>query len=112
MIIYAYDCFIFSAERDWAVVCHYIDKLNRSQIKRIGGELGLDVFNLEKMQNLCRDMVIAWLRKEDQVKEKCGDPLTWEHLVEALRNIGQNLIADDIFFEQVWAKWIRYVYCI
>ena len=54
------------------------------------------MFNLEKMQNLPGDMVRAWLRKEDNVKEKSGDPLTWSILVAALRNIGQNGVADDI----------------
>ena len=42
-------------------------------------------------------MVRAWLRKQDHVKEKSGDPLTWKALVEALKKIGQQGIADDIF---------------
>ena len=59
------------------------------------------MFNLEKMQNLPDDMVKAWLRKEDRVKEKSGDPLTWRVLVAALQKIGQNGVADDILTNQV-----------
>ena len=54
------------------------------------------MFNLEKMQNLPGDMVRAWLRQQDNVKEKSGDPLTWSVLDVALRKIGQNGVADDI----------------
>ena len=70
--------------------------MDQSQIVRLGGVLGLSIFRLEKMQALPDDMVKAWLRKEDDVKKKCGDPLTWEALVKALNKIGQTGIADDI----------------
>ena len=59
------------------------------------------MFNLEKMQNLPDDMVRAWLRQQDNVKEKSGDPLTWSVLVVALRKIGQNGVANDILTNQV-----------
>ena len=85
---------------DWATICGYLHKMNRSQIHRLGGELGLIVFNLEEMQTLPNDMVKAWLRKEDKVKEKSGDPLTWNILVKTLHKIGQNGIADDILREK------------
>ena len=85
---------------DWATICGYLHKMNRSQIHRLGGELGLIVFNLEEMQTLPDDMVKAWLRKEDKVKEKSGDPLTWNILVKTLHKIGQNGIADDILREK------------
>ena len=78
-----------------------MNKLDRVQVQQLGGELGLSVFNLEKMQNLPGDMVKAWLRKEDNVKEKSGDPLTWSILVAALRKIGQNGVANDILMNQV-----------
>ena len=81
---------------DWATICWYLHKMDRSQIHKLGGELGLIVFNLEKMQTLPDDMVRAWLRKEDSVQEKCGDPLTWNALVKALKKIGQTGIAGDI----------------
>ena len=81
---------------DWSKTNGYLKKLDRSQIEKLGGELGLSIFNLEKMQNLPGDMVKAWLRREDGVMEKCGDSLTWEALVKALDKIGQTGIADEI----------------
>ena len=71
------------------------------QIRRLGGELGLDVYNLEKMRDLPDDMVKAWLRKENDVQEKCGDPLTWNVLVKKLKKIGQTGIARAILRD----KW-------
>ena len=83
-------------EKDWATICGYLRKMDRRQILRLGGELGLDLYNLEKMKDLPYDMVTAWLQKQDHVKEKSGDPLTWKALVDALQRIGQQGIADDI----------------
>ena len=85
---------------DWATICGYLHQMDQPQIHLLGGELGLIVFNLEKMQTLPNDMVKAWLRKEDKVKEKSGDPLTWNILVKALQTIGQDGIADDILREK------------
>ena len=70
------------------------------QIKVLGRELGLSVFHLEIMRELPDNMVRAWLRREDRVTEKCGDPLTWEILVKSLQKIGQTGIADDILIEK------------
>ena len=84
-------------EKDWATICRYLRKMTRPQIQQLGGELGLSVFNLQMMLNLPGDMVTAWLRKQDHVKEKSGDPLTWKALVDALKRIGQQGIADNIF---------------
>ena len=84
-------------DKDWATICGYLRKMDRPQIQQLGGELGLSVFNLQMMLNIPGDMVIAWLRKQDHVKEKSGDPLTWKALVDALNRIGQQGIADDIF---------------
>ena len=71
------------------------------QIRRLGGELGLDVFTFENMRDLPGDMVKAWLRKENDVQEKCGDPLTWNVLVKKLKKIGQTGIARAILRD----KW-------
>ena len=70
--------------------------MDTSQLKHLGGKLGLNVYKVENMQNLPADMVRAWLRKEDSVQEECGDPLTWNVLVKALKKIGQTGIAGDI----------------
>ena len=72
-------------DKDWATICGYLHKMDRPQIQQLGGELGLSTFNLEKMKVLPGDMVRAWLRKQDHVKEKSGDPLTWKALVDALK---------------------------
>ena len=87
-------------DKDWSDICRYLDKLDRVRIEQLGGELGLSVFNLDRMQNLPDDMVKAWLRKEDRVIEKSGDPLTWSILVVALRKIGQNGISDAILTDR------------
>ena len=76
-----------------------MNKLDTDQIKLLGGVLGLNVFKLEKMKTLPDDMVRSWLRQEDDVK-KCGDPLTWEALVNALRTLGKKGIADEIFVQK------------
>ena len=70
--------------------------MDKPQIQRLGGELGLEVYSLNKMQNLPQDMVEAWLRKEDSVIEKCGHTLTWKVLASKLQKIGQKGIACDI----------------
>ena len=77
-----------------------MEKLDTNQITRLGGELGLNVFKLEKMKTLPDDMVKSWLRKEADVMEKCGDPLTWEALVKALRTLGQTGIAVEILAQK------------
>ena len=77
-----------------------MNKLDPDQIKLLGGALGLNAFKLQKMKTLLEDMVRSWLRKEDDVKKKCGDPLTWEALVKTLRTLGQTGIADEIFVQK------------
>ena len=77
-----------------------MEKLDTNQITRLGGALGLNVFKLEKMKTLPDDMVRSWLRKDDEVKKKCGDPLTWEALINALQTLGKNGIADEILAQK------------
>ena len=61
----------------------------------MGGALGLDFVNLQKMKNFPEDMVAAWLRREDYVLKMSGEP-TWRSLVQALTTVGQGGIAKDI----------------
>ena len=58
----------------------------------MGGALGLAYDIIEKMKELPEDMVAAWLRKEDYVRE---EP-TWNSLVKALKSVGQAGIAQKI----------------
>ena len=83
-------------DSDWSTVCGYLNALDPNLTKLLGGELGLDVHRLEKMQDLPADMVRAWLRRDDKVTERCGDRLTWNVLVEKLREIGVTGVANDI----------------
>ena len=83
-------------DSDWATVCHYLEALEPNLTRLLGGELGLDMHNLERMQNLPADMVRAWLRRDDKVTERCGDRLTWNVLVKKLRKIGVAGVAIDI----------------
>ena len=85
---------------DWSDIVGYLYKLDRSLTLRLGGELGLDNFKLTNMKDLPGDMVTALLRKQDKVKEKCGDTVTWQVLINALLKIGQTGIANDILKEK------------
>ena len=62
--------------------------LPSGEVIKLGEALGLGYPKLEKMKNLHHDMVAAWLRQEDDVIERCGDP-TWKSLAKALNEIGQ-----------------------
>ena len=62
---------------------------------RVGGALGLDYGNLQKMKDLPEEMVAAWLRREDYVLTKTGEP-TWRSLIKALKKAGQEGVASDI----------------
>ena len=42
-----------------------------------------------------QDMVAAWLRQEDNVMSKSGEP-TWRSLVKALREVRQEGVARKI----------------
>ena len=46
-------------------------------------------------ENFCLNLVLAWLREEDEVSERSGKP-SWESLAKALEEIGQNGIARTI----------------
>lgn len=73
-------------------VSKYINELDHDQIRTLGGALGLEFPKLSRMNTPLSDVVAAWLRREDNVKE----PPTWKNLVKALRSIGQNGIANRI----------------
>ena len=79
-------------ESDHFEVCSSLQSLDKNQILYVGGALGLSFTVLQRMQNLPKDMVAAWLRKEDFVRE---DP-TWKILTEALRRVGQGGVAQTI----------------
>ncbi len=47
------------------------------------------------MKHLPRDMVAAWLRREDNVLKASGNP-TWKSLIKALETVGQKGVAEYI----------------
>ena len=66
----------------------------------LGLVLGLTQTKLKMMRDsdtFRDDVIAAWLRKEDYVKEESGEP-SWTVLVRALRHrrVGQRGIADEI----------------
>lgn len=87
-----YNC---AAMRNHFDVTCYLGDLEKTQIIKLGGALGLFYPNLKKMEGSLDDMVEAWLRKDDQVLSKSGHP-TWKSLVRALELTGNAGIAENI----------------
>ena len=54
------------------------------------------------MKSLPNDMVAAWLRREEGILKRSGEP-TYERLAEALEEMEQNGLAKDVR-EQKHAK--------
>ena len=75
-------------------VSQCLKDLPNKDLTSLGGALGLSFPKLKRMQDLPSEMVAAWLRKEDNVLEN-GHP-TWRLLTTALKDIGQNGIANSI----------------
>ena len=62
-------------------------------LNTLGTALGLSYTLVKNMEHdKLNDMVAAWLRGDDDVVT----PPTWATLVEALREIGKNGVADEI----------------
>ena len=78
-------------------VLRYLKDLDTLKLLELGGELGLNPFELDKVpsQQLARKLSIWWIQKEYYVKERSGTP-TWSSLAKALRQVGANGIADKI----------------
>ena len=76
-------------------VTQCLQNLDNDQICTVGGALGLSYSKLRKMTKFPDDMVASWLRREDFVVSKSGEP-TLRTLVEALRMVGQEGTARDI----------------
>ena len=82
---------------------------------RLGLELGLKYSRLEKIDierrgknSYCmRDMIAAWLRKKDKVMEE-GVP-TWKQLIQALKNIGEISLGEEIMKQRKVSNPVRSV---
>lgn len=73
----------------------YLESLSEEIVVQLGGVLGLSYNKFQKMKTYPDDMVAAWLRREDGVLTKSGEP-SWRMLVKALRTIHQEGIARNI----------------
>ena len=85
-------------------VTDYLLELEKTHIYHLGLVLGLKqtkVTTLKDSDTFLDNVIAAWLRKEDQVREK-GEP-SWTVLIKALRHrrLEQIGIADTIALEQV-----------
>ena len=74
-------------------ITKYLSTLSPAEIKRVGTELGLNIARLNQMnpESLLQDMVTAWLRGDDNVRET-----TWHSLIRALESVGHNGISASI----------------
>ena len=69
----------------------------KKQLIDLGKKLGLRYSRLKRMadsDNFLDDVIMSWLRKEDDVNEKC--PPNWKNLVKVLTEIKQTGIATRI----------------
>ena len=89
-----------SGEEHLTDVSDYLLDLQKQQMHQLGLVLGLNHIKLKAMMHATttfrEDVIAAWLRMEDYVKER-GEP-SWSVLIRALehRRVGQNGIANKI----------------
>ena len=83
-----------TAMSDLHDVCQSLNNLVSPDVRRLGLVLGLLYPTLEPMMSLDQ-MVAAWLNRQDDVLSRSGEP-TWSRLADALREIGQTGLAEDI----------------
>ena len=76
-------------------ITRFIHEMEVADLIWLGQALGLSRPKLQKMRDMPGDMIAAWLRQEDHVIEKTGDP-TWRKLADALQSINQAGIAGKI----------------
>ena len=78
-------------------VCRFLKDLPPLELRNLGGALGLSYATLTKMtdHNLQHEMIAAWLRRQDYVLKRSGEP-TLNSLASKLEEIGQTGLALDI----------------
>ena len=98
-LLHSFFLFLDLAEKDLLEITDYLLNMEKSHIYHLGLVLGLTQPKLKAMKDsdtFLDDVIAAWLRKEDNVKEK-GEP-SWTILISALKHhrVSQTGIADDI----------------
>lgn len=98
-------CLPSPAVSDHGAVSGYLYTLDMDEVSQLGVEMGLNYRWLRDTKASAgavyrEEVVDAWLRQRDGVKEKC--PPTWRNLVLALcsNRIRQNGLADRISREK------------
>ena len=85
--------------KDHFEITRAINDMEVPDFIKLGQALGLSYPKLKRMTDMPADMVSAWLRQEDDVIGRTGDP-TWRTLANALDSIDQLGIAKKIRKEQ------------
>ena len=87
-------------------IAHYLLHLDEDELETLGQILGLSYATITNYKDTnqrkyCRNILKAWLLKQDRVAEKGGP--RWSTLERALRDplLGQNGIADKIHQERL-----------
>ena len=89
--------------KDHQDVCEALKDLNLSHCVDLGGALGLSHNTCRKFSNV-GDLVASWLRREDNVLRKSGEP-SWNKLADVLEKIGQTGISRDITCRYLAAEY-------
>ena len=102
-LLHSFFLFPYLAEKDLLEITDYLLNMEKNHIYHLGLVLGLTQTKLKAMKDsdtFLDDIIAAWLRKENNVKEK-GEP-SWTVLISALkhRRVSQTGIADDIAKEK------------
>ena len=80
---------------DLQEVTEYLKDLDDTDIKRLGLALGLSHRRLQKMTTLPEDMVLSWLRGDDNVSATSGTP-SWSSFAKTLNKRGHTNISFKV----------------
>ena len=99
LVLHSFLLPLYLAEKDLLDITDYLLNMEKNHVYHLGLVMGLTQPKLKTMMESATfldDVVAAWLRKEDSVKEK-GEP-SWTVLIRALRHrrVSQTGIADGI----------------
>ena len=84
-------------DKDHFQIQQYLTKLSIQDLTKVAMNLGLDYSRFLRVspESLLQNMVQAWLRKDDDVIEKSGEP-SWDSLCKALEECGHKGTALNI----------------
>ena len=103
MVYNRWNFFILPGLPSFPEVTSYLRKLDNVKLYDLAGELGLNVTDLRNrvsVDSLPRVLCERWLREDDDVQTRSGDP-SWSSLAKAMRRIGANGLARKIEKEKI-----------